>query len=159
MIFDWDEYSVDLCSDINQLNEYLPLYAFINAHSTMDVSSQDLRMTLWFFEYALGLSEEIATRIGQYTREYRRISLRRLPARCSTMSGGKIYLLYAGSYGGSAYQKARWAACSMIFGGNTLKADVSISVTELGSLLDHTGPHRRRRSISRAPLAPSKAIW
>ena len=99
VIFDWDEYSVDLCSDINQLNEYLPLYAFINAHSTMDVSSQDLRMTLWFFEYALGLSEEIATRIGQYTREYRRISLRRLPARCSTMSGGKIYLLYAGSYG------------------------------------------------------------
>nr|VXZ88361.1 Lysine decarboxylase, constitutive [Klebsiella pneumoniae] len=86
VIFDWDEYSVDLCSDINQLNEYLPLYAFINAHSTMDVSSQDLRMTLWFFEYALGLSEEIATRIGQYTREYRRISLRRLPARCSTMS-------------------------------------------------------------------------
>lgn len=48
VIFDWDEYSVDLCSDINQLNEYLPLYAFINAHSTMDVSSQDLRMTLWF---------------------------------------------------------------------------------------------------------------
>ncbi len=99
MIFDWDEYSVDLCSDINQLNEYLPLYAFINAHSTMDVSSQDLRMTLWFFEYALGLSEEIATRIGQYTREYRRISLRRLPARCSTMSVRKIYLLYAGPYG------------------------------------------------------------
>ncbi|MGU0161284.1 hypothetical protein ACVXHB_19930 [Escherichia coli] len=29
MIFDWDEYSLDLCSDINQLNEYLPLYAFI----------------------------------------------------------------------------------------------------------------------------------
>ena len=28
VIFDWDEYSVDLCSDINQLNEYLPLYAF-----------------------------------------------------------------------------------------------------------------------------------
>lgn len=27
-------------------------------------------MTLWFFEYALGLAEEIATRIGQYTREY-----------------------------------------------------------------------------------------
>ena len=27
------------------------------------------------------------------------------------------------------------------FGANTLKADISISVTELGSLLDHTGPH------------------
>ena len=72
VIFDWDEYNADLCSDINQLNEYLPLYAFINAHSTMDVSSQDLRMTLWFFEYALGLAQEIAIRIGQYTREYLR---------------------------------------------------------------------------------------
>ncbi|XPE63778.1 Orn/Lys/Arg decarboxylase N-terminal domain-containing protein [Shigella flexneri] len=27
VIFDWDEYSLDLCSDINQLNAYLPLYA------------------------------------------------------------------------------------------------------------------------------------
>lgn len=51
VIFDWDEYSLELCSDINQLNEYLPLYAFINTHSTMDVSAHDLRMALWFFEY------------------------------------------------------------------------------------------------------------
>lgn len=159
VIFDWDEYSVDLCSDINQLNEYLPLYAFINAHSTMDVSSQDLRMTLWFFEYALGLSEEIATRIGQYTREYRRISLRRLPARCSTMSVREnIPSVRRVIWAAAPIRKARWAACSMIFGGNTLKADVSISVTELGSLLDHTGPHGGG-GISRAPLAPSKAIW
>jgi lysine decarboxylase len=28
-----------------------------------------MRMALWFFEYALGVAEEIATRI-QYTREY-----------------------------------------------------------------------------------------
>ncbi len=44
--------------------------------------------------------------------------------------------------GGSAYQKSP-VGCLFydFFGGNTLKADVSISVTELGSLLDHTGPH------------------
>ncbi len=38
VIFDWDEYDLELCSEINKLNEYLPLYAFINTHSTMDVS-------------------------------------------------------------------------------------------------------------------------
>ena len=70
VIFDWDEYSLDLCSDINQLNEYLPLYAFINTHSTMDVSVQDMRMALWFFEYALGQAEDIAIRMRQYTNEY-----------------------------------------------------------------------------------------
>ena len=63
VIFDWDEYSVDLCGEINQLNEYLPLYAFINNHSTMDVSAHDMRMALWFFEYALGQADDIATRI------------------------------------------------------------------------------------------------
>ena len=25
VIFDWDEYDLELCSDINKLNEYLPL--------------------------------------------------------------------------------------------------------------------------------------
>ncbi len=55
--------------------------------------------------------------------------------------------------GGSAYQKSP-VGCLFydFFGGNTLKADVSISVTELGSLLDHTGHTWRRRSISRAPF-------
>jgi lysine decarboxylase len=70
VIFDWDEYDLELCSDINKLNEYLPLYAFINTHSTMDVSANDMRMALWFFEYSLGVAEDIATRIQQYTNEY-----------------------------------------------------------------------------------------
>ncbi len=107
VIFDWDEYSVDLCSDINQLNEYLPLYAFINAHSTMDVSSQDLRMTLWFFEYALGLSEEIATRIGQYTREYlENITPPFTRALFNYVQEGKYTFCTPGHMGGSAYQKS-----------------------------------------------------
>jgi lysine decarboxylase len=43
---------------------------------------------------------------------------------------------------GTAYLKSP-VGCLFydFFGGNTLKADVSISVTELGSLLDHSGPH------------------
>ena len=46
------------------------------------------------------------------------------------------------TWAGTAYQKSP-VGCLFydFFGGNTLKADVSISVTELGSLLDHTGPH------------------
>ncbi|UMX90378.1 hypothetical protein MJ579_05655 [Klebsiella pneumoniae] len=108
-------------------HEYLPLYAFINAHSTMDVSSQDLRMTLWFFEYALGLSEEIATCIGQYTREYlENTPFTRAVQLCP---GGKIYLLYANIWTVPTKKKSPVGCLFMIFGGNTLKADVSISAT------------------------------
>ena len=142
VIFDWDEYSLDLCSDINQLNEYLPLYAFINTHSTMDVSVQDMRMALWFFEYALGQAD-IAIRMRQYTDEYLdNITPPFTKALFTYVKERKYTFCTPGHMGGTAYQKSP-VGCLFydFFGGNTLKADVSISVTELGSLLDHTGPH------------------
>ncbi|EOX8503257.1 lysine decarboxylase LdcC [Salmonella enterica] len=143
VIFDWDEYSLDLCSEINQLNEYLPLYAFINTNSTLDVSVHDMRMALWFFEYALGLAEDIATRIHQYTNEYLdNITPPFTKALFTYAKEGKYTFCTPGHMAGTAYQKSP-PGCLFydFFGGNTLKADVSISVTELGSLLDHTGPH------------------
>ncbi len=49
VIFDWDAHnSPELCGEINQLNEYLPLYAFINTHSQMDISVNEMRMPLHF---------------------------------------------------------------------------------------------------------------
>lgn len=143
VIFDWDEYSLDLCSEINQLNEYLPLYAFINTNSTLDVSVYDMRMALWFFEYALGQAEDIATRIHQYTNEYLdNITPPFTKALFTYAKEGKYTFCTPGHMAGTAYQKSP-PGCLFydFFGGNTLKADVSISVTELGSLLDHTGPH------------------
>jgi lysine decarboxylase len=71
-------------------------------------------MTLWFFEYALGLAEEIATRIGQYTREYH-ITPPFTKALFNYVQEGKYTFCTPGHMGGSAYQKARWAVCFMIF--------------------------------------------
>ncbi|WP_284142458.1 Orn/Lys/Arg decarboxylase N-terminal domain-containing protein, partial [Escherichia coli] len=58
------------CEEISQLNEYMPLYAFANTYSTLDVSLNDLRMQVRFFEYALGAAEDIANKIKQNTDEY-----------------------------------------------------------------------------------------
>ncbi|MCQ6585645.1 lysine decarboxylase LdcC [Escherichia coli] len=59
-----------------------------------------------------------------------------------TSKSGSTPFVRRGIWAAPHIKKARLAVCFMIFfGGNTLKADVSISVTELGSLLDHTGPH------------------
>lgn len=107
VIFDWDEYSLDLCSDINQLNEYLPLYAFINTHSTMDVSVQDMRMALWFFEYALGQAEDIAIRMRQYTNEYLdNITPPFTKALFTYVKERKYTFCTPGHMGGTAYQKS-----------------------------------------------------
>lgn len=123
-------------------NEYLRFYAFINTHSTMDVSVQDMRMALWFFEYALGQAEDIAIRMRQYTNEY----LDNI-----TPPFTKTLFTYVKERRSTPFvRRGIWAVPHIkkspvgclfydFFGGNTLKADVSISVTELGSLLDHTG--------------------
>lgn len=143
VIFDWDEYSQDLCSEIQLLNEYLPLYAFINTHSSMDVSINEMRMAMWFFEYGLGVSEEIAKRIRQYTNEYiDTITPPLTKALFNYVKEGKYTFCTPGHMAGTAFQKSPVGTLFYdFFGANTLKADISISVTELGSLLDHTGPH------------------
>lgn len=143
VIFDWDDYSLELCSDINELNEYLPLYAFINTHSTFDVSLHEMRMALYFFEYALNAADDIAQRIQQYTDEYiDTITPPLTKALFKYVREGKYTFCTPGHMAGTAFQKSP-VGCLFydFFGANTLKADVSISVTELGSLLDHTGPH------------------
>ena len=70
VIFDWDKYNLELCEEISKLNEYMPLYAFANTYSTLDVSLNDLRMQVRFFEYALGAADDIADKIKQNTDEY-----------------------------------------------------------------------------------------
>lgn len=48
----------------------MPLYAFANSYSTLDVSLNNLRMQVRFFEYALGAAADIAAKIRQNTDEY-----------------------------------------------------------------------------------------
>ena len=64
VIFDWDKYNLELCEEISKMNENLPLYAFANTYSTLDVSLNDLRLQISFFEYALGAAEDIAKTLG-----------------------------------------------------------------------------------------------
>ena len=58
VIFDWDKYNLELCEEISKMNENLPLYAFANTYSTLDVSLNDLRLQISFFEYALVVEME-----------------------------------------------------------------------------------------------------
>ncbi|KGT34913.1 hypothetical protein HC02_12475 [Vibrio parahaemolyticus] len=67
MLFDWDKYSLELCERISQINEKLPVHAFANEQSTLDISLTDLRLNVSFFEYALGMADDIAIKINQAT--------------------------------------------------------------------------------------------
>lgn len=160
VIFDWDEYSLDLCSDINQLNEYLPLYAFINTHSTMDVSVQDMRMALWFFEYALGQAEDIAIRMRQYTTNILITLHRRSRKPClPTSKSGSTPFVRRGIWAVPPIKKARLAVCFMIFSAGIPSRLMSLfrlpSLVRCSTTPGHTW---KRKSTSRGLLARNRVI-
>lgn len=160
VIFDWDEYSLDLCSDINQLNEYLPLYAFINTHSTMDVSVQDMRMALWFFEYALGQAEDIAIRMRQYTDEYLdNITPPFTKALFTYVKERKYTFCTPGHMGGTAYQKSPVGCLFYDFSAGIPSRLMSLfrspSLVRCSTTPGHTW---KRKSTSRGLLARNRVI-
>lgn len=160
VIFDWDEYSLDLCSDINQLNEYLPLYAFINTHSTMDVSVQDMRMALWFFEYALGQAEDIAIRMRQYTDEYLdNITPPFTKALFTYVKERKYTFVRRVIWAAPHIKKARLAVCFMIFSAGILLRLMSLfrlpSLVRCSTTPGHTW---KQKSTSRGLLTRNRVI-
>ncbi|EFB2517088.1 lysine decarboxylase, partial [Escherichia coli] len=144
VVFDWDSYSLDLCTQISTLNEMLPLYAFANTYSTLDVSLSDLRMNIQFFEYVLSTADDISSKISQGTEKYINAILPPLTkALFNYVKEGKYTFCTPGHMGGTAFQKSPVGSLFYdFFGSNTMKSDISISVSELGSLLDHSGPHK-----------------
>ncbi|QWK95496.1 lysine decarboxylase [Plesiomonas shigelloides] len=144
VIFDWDKYGLDLCKDISAINDNLPLHAFANNNSVLDIKLGHLRLNLSFFEYHLDIADDIALKIGQKRDEYvDRILPPLTKALFKYVHDGKYTFCTPGHMGGTAYLKSPVGSIFYDFyGANTLKADISISVAELGSLLDHSGPHK-----------------
>jgi arginine/lysine/ornithine decarboxylase len=62
--------------------------------------------------------------------------------------------------GGTAFQKSPVGSIFYdFFGSNTMKSDISISVSELGSCWTTAARTKKRKSISLASLTPNAAIW
>lgn len=144
VIFDWDEYSLDLCQNINNLNEKLPVFAFANENNALDISLTDLRLNVSFFEYALGMGDDIALKIKQAVDSYSDAIIPPFTkALFNYVDEGKYTFCTPGHMGGTAFQRSPVGSIFYDFyGPNAFKADVSVSMPELGSLLDHSGPHK-----------------
>ncbi|EKO3725182.1 lysine decarboxylase LdcC [Vibrio metschnikovii] len=161
VLFDWDKYSLELCERISDVNEKLPVHAFANEQSTLDISLTDLRLNVSFFEYALGMADDIAIKINQATQEYKDAIMPPFTkALFKYVEEGKYTFCTPGHMGGTAFQKSPAGSIFYDFyGPNTFKADVSISMPELGSLLDHSGPHKEAEEyIARTFNADSSYI-
>lgn len=144
VVIDWDSYNLSLTQQISALNDRLPMYMFANKNSALDLTLRDLDANIHFFEYALDVACDIANKIQQVTAAYYDKILPPLTkALFNYVNAGKYTFCTPGHMSGTAFQKSPVGSLFYdFFGANTMKSDVSVSVTELGSLLDHSGPHR-----------------
>ena len=144
VIFDWEKYNLQLTKHITALNEKLPMYAFAGSEALQNMDIHDLGLSVNFFEYELDAAAEIADRIRRGTEAYFDAILPPFTkALFNYVEEGKYTFCTPGHMGGTAFQKSPVGSLFYdFFGANTMKSDISVSVAELGSLLDHSGPHR-----------------
>lgn len=144
MVIDWEDSPQELCQQIHDFNEYLPVFAFSSSNSVTDATFQQLSLNVEFFEYEISNAADIAVTISQKVEEYEKAVTPPLTrALMNFAKEGKYTFCTPGHMSGTAFQHSPVGALFYdFFGANTFKADVSVSVGELGSLLDHSGPHR-----------------
>ena len=144
VVIDWEDSPQELCQQIHDFNEYLPVFAFSSSNSVTDATFQQLSLNVEFFEYEISNAADIAVTISQKVEEYEKAVPPPLTrALMNFAKEGKYTFCTPGHMSGTAFQHSPVGALFYdFFGANTFKADVSVSVGELGSLLDHSGPHR-----------------
>lgn len=144
VVIDWEDSPQELCQQIHDFNEYLPVFAFSSSNSVTDATFQQLSLNVEFFEYEISNAADIAVTISQKVEEYEKaVTPPLIRALINFAKEGKYTFCTPGHMSGTAFQHSPIGALFYdFFGANTFKADVSVSVGELGSLLDHSGPHR-----------------
>lgn len=144
VVIDWEDSPQELCQQIHDFNEYLPVFAFSSSNSVTDATFQQLSLNVEFFEYEISNAADIAVTISQKVEEYEKAVTPPLTrALINFAKEGKYTFCTPSHMSGTAFQHSPIGALFYdFFGANTFKADVSVSVGELGSLLDHSGPHR-----------------
>ncbi len=144
VIFDWDNHDLSLCQKLADINDKLPLFAFINDKTALDLKVADLDSNIHFYDYVLNNVPDTAERIHLRIDEY--ISQILPPftkALFKYVSEEKYTFCTPGHMGGTAFEQSPVGSLFYDFyGENTFKSDISISIGELGSLLDHSGPHK-----------------
>jgi len=150
VLFDWDDYQLTLTKKIAKLNPMLPIIALSDKHEPLDISLTELNVNLSFLCYQFTSLRENFLHIEQKIQQYQQQLLPPFTkALFQYADTDKYTFCTPGHLGGTAFLKTPVGTRFFDFyGENTFKADLSVSVSQLGSLLDHSGPHRDAENLA-----------
>ncbi|EKT62988.1 lysine decarboxylase LdcC [Providencia burhodogranariea] len=144
VIFYGDSHNIEFCKEIIDINENIPKFIIISDQQIIEEKFSQLRSNVIFIEYIVENVIDITIKIKQAADEYLSNLLPPFTkALFSYASKEKNTFCTPGHMGGIAFTKSPVGTLFYDFyGKNTFRSDVSISMTGLGALLDHSGPHR-----------------
>lgn len=142
VLYDWDDFRLEELYRFAKFNKLLPIFAITSKHIAVDMNLNDFNFTFDFIQYDESISRNNADRVLHAIKKYQKEIL---PPFTNALMHFVKELNYTfctpGHLGGAAFQKtASGAAFYDFFGKNVFLTDLSISIDELGSLLDHSGP-------------------
>ncbi|HHF3533201.1 TPA: lysine decarboxylase LdcC [Haemophilus influenzae] len=141
--FNDDFFSQELVKKMNMINENLPIFLLKDSENDEELDFESLENNVQYIEGHLYSEQDILHKIEKAVVNYLdKITPPLTKALFKYVDEGKYTFCTPGHMGGTAFQKSPIGTIFYdFFGENTLKSDISISVGELGSLLDHSGPH------------------
>ena len=144
-IFDWESYNLSEIEDLAKFNPDIPVFAVYTKHSELDLELSNFAINLDFLQYDQHLADEDASRIIRAAEKYLESIVPPFTKQLMAyVYENKYTFCTPGHMGGTAFTRSPVGAIFYdFFGENTFKADISISVPELGSLLDHSGLHKK----------------
>ncbi|MDY4594058.1 MAG: lysine decarboxylase LdcC [[Pasteurella] aerogenes] len=145
VLFTCDMLEEGLTDNIVLLNENLPIFLLkdtCDCHHHIDFHV--IGNYAQFIDCNLYTTTETVNKINKAVNQYIDTIIPPLTkALFNYVSEDKYTFCTPGHMSGTAYLKSPIGSVFYdFFGENTMKSDVSVSVGELGSLLDHSGPHR-----------------
>ncbi|MBN2479005.1 MAG: lysine decarboxylase LdcC [Parachlamydiales bacterium] len=144
LIYDWDSMGMKIPHLVSKINDFLPIFALSLTHTAKDLNLSDLMLNLHFFDYISYEAEDNINKIEQEINSYYKKIIPPFTKKLIHYTDTNNYVYCTpGHLAGSAFLKSPAGAFFYDFyGPNIFRADVSVSMQELGSLLDHSGPHK-----------------
>lgn len=143
-IVDWESNNLAELEELAGINPDLPIFLINTNHNELDLELSNFKLTLDFLQYDQHLISDDTKRIASAITRYLNVITPPFTKELMRyVNSNKYTFCTPGHMGGTAFTRSPVGAYFHdFFGANTFKADISISVPELGSLLDHTGLHK-----------------
>lgn len=144
-IIDWDTMGGELYASMGELNERLPFFALTSPGAAKELQPPDKdKLTLAFVPLPCRNAERTAAKIDRAVRRYFELLLPPFTrALFKFADAKKNTFCTTGHLLGSAFRHhAMGWAYYKFYGANAFRADTSVSVPDMGSLLEHTGVHK-----------------